>query len=278
SLPRPFPRSVEAIEQLWQRGEDEVRKGSEELERLRMLAREGLENAGLAESVERTYATYWPPMRDSLLVPAGVGAAAFLTATRSGQLAAYLSTITSKMPITGRLTGYSIIFGGGAVVGKTAEYFSKRSSWTEDESLLDSFKHWDAPTTVRDGMVLEGSGDEEEGHLPAIRVALLMFTMLGGSWRSVLPSSVLYRGSFWSPKLEQALPGNLRSSRDVQNAFNSLRHSYTSQTFVSCGVIQYLIDSPTPECYLDENCSAHLLYLGGFGTDPTGGMSSCEEA
>ncbi|KAF4755730.1 hypothetical protein FOZ63_011771, partial [Perkinsus olseni] len=99
---RPFPRSVDAIEKVWDSGREQMRKATDEVERLKALAREGLENAGLAESVERNYAKFWPPVRDSLLIPAGVGATAFWTATRSGQLAAYLSTITSKMPITGR--------------------------------------------------------------------------------------------------------------------------------------------------------------------------------
>ncbi|KAF4685281.1 hypothetical protein FOZ60_006679 [Perkinsus olseni] len=205
---RPFPRSVNAIEKVWDSGREQMRKATDEMERLKALAREGLENAGLAESVEKNYAKFWPPVRDSLLIPAGVGATAFWTATRSGQLAAYLSTITSKMPITGRLTGYSIIFGSGAVVGKTAHYLARQphgGDLDEQGSLADEFSYWDTPTTVRDGIV-----------------ALLVFTMLGGTWRSVLPSSVLYRGSFWSPLLEQALPGNLRSSR------GSVRHVTTT--------------------------------------------------
>ncbi|KAF4680653.1 hypothetical protein FOZ63_015993, partial [Perkinsus olseni] len=205
---RPFPRSVDAIEKVWDSGREQMRKAADEVERLKALAREGLENAGLAESVERNYAKFWPPVRDSLLIPAGVGATAFWTATRSGQLAAYLSTITSKMPITGRLTGYSIIFGSGAVVGKTAHYLARQArggDLDEQGSLADEFSYWDTPTTVRDGIV-----------------ALLVFTMLGGTWRSVLPSSVLYRGSFWSPLLEEALPGNLRSSR------GSVRHVTTT--------------------------------------------------
>ncbi|KAF4744501.1 hypothetical protein FOZ62_025039, partial [Perkinsus olseni] len=205
---RPFPRSVNAIEKVWDSGRGQMRKAADEVERLKALAREGLENAGLAESVERNYAKFWPSVRDSLLIPAGVGATAFWTATRSGQLAAYLSTITSKMPITGSLTGYSIIFGSGAVVGKTAHYLARQArggDLDEQGSLADEFSYWDTPTTVRDGIV-----------------ALLVFTMLGGTWRSVLPSSVLYRGSFWSPLLEQALPGNLRSSR------GSVRHVTTT--------------------------------------------------
>ncbi|EER17371.1 hypothetical protein Pmar_PMAR022316, partial [Perkinsus marinus ATCC 50983] len=98
----------------------EMGKAAEEMERLKLLALNGLENAGLAEAAQKTYVKFWAPVRDSFLLPAGVGGTAFWLGSRSGQVAAYLSTITSKMPITGRyntigLAGYSIIFGSGAL-------------------------------------------------------------------------------------------------------------------------------------------------------------------
>ena len=120
--------------------------------------------------------------------PIALSGVCFVSISRTWQALSASMAITSANPVMGRIFGLTGIALAGAYTAAAVRFYVYDGDDGRVKTSGDIFR---LPMTMSSNMTIAKD----------VAVAISVFTLLGGSWRHLVPSSVLYRGSFSNSKL-----------------------------------------------------------------------------
>ena len=181
-----------------------------------------------------------------LTSPLALSGLSFLAVSRLWQSTSAVLAITSANQITGRLVGWAGIATSGVFTGAALRCYCLPNT---------------APlTSISDVLALPQAMASNWTIIKDACVTLATFALLGGSWRHMVPSSVLYRGSFANSRLasllsQKALALGKGSAKEVVSTIGSYSGCH------SCGVRRgpFVADlSPPTEVVMQQRVSRYF--------------------
>lgn len=141
-----------------------------------------------------------------LTSPIVLSGLSFIAVSRIWQASSALIAVTSANQVMGRVVGWAGIATSGIFTGAALRYYCLPNSTSV--------------TSMSDVIALPQAMASNWTILKDACVTLVTFALLGGSWRHLVPSSVLYRGSFANTRLmsllsQKTLALGKGSSKDV---------------------------------------------------------------